>query len=159
MRVRIPLCAPHAPLVQLVEHRTFNAGVRSSSLRRRTIYALSSAGQSARFRFWRPGVRLSPRAPYCRVADRRCNSSISSPMWVQLPPLQAFMLRVAQMLRAPGCVPGGRRFETGHAPHGGFSEHRLVQHRQESTLRRAFFGSMSFLTLRSLDICRVFMIR
>lgn len=37
MRVRVPLCAPHAPLVQLVEHRTFNAGVRSSSLRRRTI--------------------------------------------------------------------------------------------------------------------------
>ena len=39
-------------------------------------------------------------------------------MWVQLPPLQPFMLRVAQMVRAPGCGPGGRRFETGHAPHG-----------------------------------------
>ena len=54
----------------------------------------------------------------CRVADRQCNSFISCPMRVQLPPLQPFMLRVAQKVRAPGCGLGGRRFETGHAPHG-----------------------------------------
>ena len=53
-------------------------------------------------------------------------------MWVQLPPLQPFMLRVAQMVRAPGCGPGGRRFETGHAPHGFLAQ--LVE-RQTEDLR------------------------
>ena len=28
------------------------------------------------------------------------------------------MLRVAQIVRAPGCGPGGRWFEPAHAPHG-----------------------------------------
>lgn len=28
------------------------------------------------------------------------------------------MLRVAQLVRAPGCGPGGRRFESAHATHG-----------------------------------------
>ena len=27
------------------------------------------------------------------------------------------MAGVAQLVRAPGCGPGGRRFETGHSPH------------------------------------------
>ena len=36
----------YASLVQLVEHGTFNAGVRSSSLRRRTICVLSSVGRA-----------------------------------------------------------------------------------------------------------------
>ena len=53
-------------------------------------------------------------------------------MWVQLPPLQPLMLRVAQMVRAPGCGPGGRRFETGHAPHGFLAQ--LVE-RQTEDLR------------------------
>lgn len=53
-------------------------------------------------------------------------------MWVQLPPLQPFMLRVAQMVRAPGCGPGGRRFEPGHAPHGFLAQ--LVE-RQTEDLR------------------------
>ncbi len=35
--IRAALTPPHASLAQLVEHRTFNARVRSSSLRRRTI--------------------------------------------------------------------------------------------------------------------------
>ena len=68
----------------------------------------------------------------CRVADRQCNSFISCPMRVQLPPLQPFMLRVAQKVRAPGCGPGGRRFETGHAPHGFLAQ--LVE-RQTEDLR------------------------
>ena len=42
------------------------------------------------------------------------------------------MLRVAQMVRAPGCGPGGRRFETGHAPHGFLAQ--LVE-RQTEDLR------------------------
>ena len=42
------------------------------------------------------------------------------------------MLRVAQMVRAPGCGPGGRRFETGHAPHGLLAQ--LVE-RQTEDLR------------------------
>ena len=53
-------------------------------------------------------------------------------MRVQLPPLQPFMLRVAQKVRAPGCGPGGRRFETGHAPHGFLAQ--LVE-RQTEDLR------------------------
>lgn len=53
-------------------------------------------------------------------------------MWVQLPPLQPFMLRVAQMVRAPGCGLGGNRFETGHAPHGFLAQ--LVE-RQAEDLR------------------------
>ena len=53
-------------------------------------------------------------------------------MRVQLPPLQPFMLRVAQEVRAPGCGPGGRRFETGHAPHGFLAQ--LVE-RQTEDLR------------------------
>ena len=53
-------------------------------------------------------------------------------MWVQLPPLQPLMLRVAQKVRAPGCGPGGRRFETGHAPHGFLAQ--LVE-RQTEDLR------------------------
>ena len=40
------LCTTYASLVQLVEHGTFNAGVRSSSLRRRTICVLSSVGRA-----------------------------------------------------------------------------------------------------------------
>ena len=32
------------------------------------------------------------------------------------------MLRVAQMVRAPGCGPGGRRFESAHAPHGALAQ-------------------------------------
>ena len=42
------------------------------------------------------------------------------------------MLRVAQKVRAPGCGPGGRRFETGHAPHGFLAQ--LVE-RQTEDLR------------------------
>ena len=53
-------------------------------------------------------------------------------MRVQLPPLQPFMLRVAQKVRAPGCGPGGRWFETGHAPHGFLAQ--LVE-RQTEDLR------------------------
>ena len=53
-------------------------------------------------------------------------------MWVQLPLLQPVMLRVAQMVRAPGCCPGGRQFETGHAPHGFLAQ--LVE-RQTEDLR------------------------
>ena len=53
-------------------------------------------------------------------------------MWVHLPPLQPFMLRVAQMVRAPGCGPGGRRFESSHAPHGFLAQ--LVE-RQTEDLR------------------------
>ena len=68
----------------------------------------------------------------CRVADRQCSSFISCFMWVQLPLLQPLMLRVAQMVRAPGCGPGGRRFEAGHAPHGFLAQ--LVE-RQTEDLR------------------------
>ena len=68
LSVQVALTPPDASLVQLAEHRTFNAGVRSSSLRRRTTYALSSAGQSARFRFWRPGVRFPQSVPHARMA-------------------------------------------------------------------------------------------
>ena len=72
------------------------------------------------------------RASYCRVVDWQYNSFIRGPMWVRIPPLQPFMLRVAQMVRAPGCGPGGRRFETGHAPHGFLAQ--LVE-RQTEDLR------------------------
>lgn len=39
-------------------------------------------------------------------------------MWVRSPPCVPKMLRVAQLVRAPGCGPGGLRFESAHAPHG-----------------------------------------
>ena len=42
------------------------------------------------------------------------------------------MVSVAQLVRAPGCGPGGRRFETGHAPHGFLAQ--LVE-RQTEDLR------------------------
>ena len=41
-------------------------------------------------------------------------------------------MSVAQSVRAPGCGPGGRRFETGHAPHGFLAQ--LVE-RQAEDLR------------------------
>ena len=42
------------------------------------------------------------------------------------------MVSVAQLVRAPGCGPGGRQFETGHAPHGFLAQ--LVE-RQTEELR------------------------
>ena len=42
------------------------------------------------------------------------------------------MVSVAQLVRAPGCGPGGHRFETGHAPHGFLAQ--LVE-RQTEDLR------------------------
>ena len=39
------------------------------------------------------------------------------------------MLRVAQMVRAPGCGPGGRWLESGHAPHGFLAQ--LVERQTE----------------------------
>ena len=42
------------------------------------------------------------------------------------------MLCVAQMVRAPGCGPGGRRFESAHTPHGALAQ--MVE-RQTEDLR------------------------
>ena len=42
------------------------------------------------------------------------------------------MLRVAQLVRAPGCGPGGQRFKPAHAPHGTLAQ--LVE-RQIEDLR------------------------
>lgn len=38
-----------------------------------------------------------------------------------------FMVGVAQLVRAPGCGPGGRGFETHHSPH--FTFKRTVEFR------------------------------
>ena len=39
------------------------------------------------------------------------------------------MLRVVQLVRTPGCGPGGQRFEPAHAPHGTLAQ--LVERQTE----------------------------
>ena len=88
---------------------------RSLSIRRKPANR-TCAGPLARLMSgpaFQAGVRLSPRA-------RRVNA----------------MAGVAQLVRAPVCGTGGRRFETGHSPH--FSRHgasSVASCRVGSTLR------------------------
>ena len=50
------------------------------------------------------------------------------------------MLRVAQLVRAPGCGPGGQRFEPAHAPHGRMPESGQ-KGRTVNSLASAYVGS------------------
>ena len=78
-------------------------------------------GIRARLRTWSLcglRVRDPPCAPYALLAQlveqRTFNPKVvgSSPSW------RTTMLRVAQLVRAPDCGSGGRRFKPAHAPHG-----------------------------------------
>ena len=81
---------------------------------------------------WLEGGLQRSGALYCRMVDWQYTSFISCPMWVRIPLLQPSMLRVAQKVRASGCGPEGRRFESAHAPHGILAQ--LVE-RQTEDLR------------------------
>ena len=112
----------------MVEQWTFNPKVGSSNLPERTTPRITMD-------YVFPNGRAACNAaghPYCRVVDWQYNSFIRCSMWVRIPPLQPFLLRVAQTVRAPGCGPGGRRFESAHAPHGALAQ--LVE-RQTEDLR------------------------
>ena len=66
LSVQVALTPPDASLVQLAEHRTFNADVRSSSLRRRTTYAFLAQLAEQRIRTPPAQVRLLQGAPHTR---------------------------------------------------------------------------------------------
>ena len=66
LSVQVALTPPDASLVQLAEHRTFNADVRSSSLRRRTTSAFLAQLAERRIRTPLARVRLLQSAPYTR---------------------------------------------------------------------------------------------
>ena len=77
-------------------------------------------------------VRLPPCAPYALLAQL-AEQRIFNPKVVGSKSAERTnMLRVAQLVRAPDCGSGGRRFEPAHAPHGTLAQ--LVE-RQTEDLR------------------------
>ena len=61
--------------------------------------------------------------PITRSTMRGCSSVgqsnclLSSRSGVRIPPTVPNMVDVAQLVRVPGCGPGGRRFDPDHPPH------------------------------------------
>lgn len=108
-QVQVLQDAPYALLAQLVEQRTLNPKVVGSIPSRRTICTNGGTGIRARLRIW------------CPLRDCEFDSHFVH-----------HLVSVAQMVRAPGCGPGSRRFEAGHSPHGFLAQ--LVE-RQTEDLR------------------------
>ena len=79
-----PLKCVYAPLAQMVEHHTFNVGVRSSSLRRRTIRVIL-------IKHMLVGIKQ---------------------VFLTKPTVIAVYAGLAQLVRAFGLHPRGHRFES-----------------------------------------------
>ena len=66
------------------------------------------------------------------------------------------MVDVAQLVRVPGCGPGGRRFDSDHPPH--FYLNLILGCRQavrHSTLTAAFVGSNPATPARKKQVARL----
>ena len=78
-------------------------------------------GIRARLRTWFPcglRVRVPPCAPNALLAQQVEQQAFNLKAVGSSPSRRTNMLRVAQMVRAPDCGSGGRRFKPAHAPHG-----------------------------------------
>lgn len=123
-------CKQYALVAQSAEHRTFNARVRSSSLRRRTTppWPDSQAVKTPPFHGGSTGsnpVRVTNMSKWRNWQTRPAQTRDPfAALWVRFPPWTpcgaiwpASMLPVAQLVRALDCGSRGRRFESGRAPH------------------------------------------
>ena len=115
-------CKQYALVAQSAEHRTFNARVRSSSLRRRTTppWPDSQAVKTPPFHGGSTGsnpVRVTNMSKWRNWQTRPAQTRDPfAALWVRFPPWTpcgaiwpASMLPVAQLVRAPECGSRGRR--------------------------------------------------